>query len=142
MYDASKIVAGLAVFVVLATSPLWYNAASGSSVAPPELKLPTDSTQCVEATDYMRASHMDLLNEWRDQVVRENDRYEVGSDGVVERIDLDTGRRRQRRRGGALGSPRVDVRNRRAKVRLADHQIGRVAVAELHGVLPNQHAVV
>jgi len=25
---------------------------------------------------------MDLLNEWRDQVVRENDRYEIGSDGV------------------------------------------------------------
>ena len=36
MYDASKIVAGLAVFVVLATSPLWYNAASGQIVWTPD----------------------------------------------------------------------------------------------------------
>jgi len=46
MYDASKIVAGLAVFVVLATSPL--------------------------ATEFMRANHMDLLDQWRDTVVRDD----------------------------------------------------------------------
>ena len=79
MYDATKIVAGLVVFVILVTSPLWYNAASGSSVAAPELKLPTDSTQCVEATEYMRASHMDLLNEWRDEVVRTGERDHVSA---------------------------------------------------------------
>jgi len=70
MYDASKIVAGLVVFLVLVTSPLWYNAASGSSVAAPQLKMPTDSSQCVEETAFMRSSHMDLLNQWRDDVVR------------------------------------------------------------------------
>ena len=73
MYDAGKIVAGLAVFVVLATSPLWYNAISAAPPDAPELKTPPNgSTQCVEATDYMRANHMDLLDEWRDTVVREN----------------------------------------------------------------------
>jgi hypothetical protein len=82
MYDATKIVAGLVVFVFLVTSPLWYNAASGSSVAAPQLKLPTDSTQCVEATEYMRASHMDLLNQWRDEVVRTGKRdYVSGLSG-------------------------------------------------------------
>jgi hypothetical protein len=40
MYDASKIVAGLAVFAVLATSPLWYNRISAASAEEPELKLP------------------------------------------------------------------------------------------------------
>ncbi len=79
MYDASKIVAGLVVFLILVTSPLWYNAASGSSVAAPQLKLPTDSTQCVEATEFMRASHMDLLNQWRDDVVRTGQRDYVSS---------------------------------------------------------------
>jgi hypothetical protein len=79
MYDASKIVAGLVVFLILVTSPLWYNAASGSSVAAPQLKLPTDSTQCVEATEYMRASHMDLLNQWRDEVVRVGERDYVSA---------------------------------------------------------------
>jgi hypothetical protein len=73
MYDASKIVVGLAIFVVLATSPLWYNAISSSPPDAPELKMPQNGeTQCVEATDYMRANHMDLLDQWRDTVVREN----------------------------------------------------------------------
>jgi hypothetical protein len=72
MYDASKIVAGLAVFVLLATSPLWYNAISAAPPDAPELQQPPNgSTECVEATDYMRANHMDLLDQWRDTVVRE-----------------------------------------------------------------------
>ena len=75
MYDASKIVAGLAVFVVLATSPLWFNQISSASAEKPELTAPANgSTQCVEATDYMRANHMELLDQWRDTVVRENRR--------------------------------------------------------------------
>jgi hypothetical protein len=73
MYDASKIVAGLAVFVVLATSPLWFNQISSASAEKPELQQPTNgSTECVEATEYMRSSHMDLLDQWRDTVVRED----------------------------------------------------------------------
>ena len=73
MYDASKIVAGLAVFVVLAASPLWYNAMSAELPNAPELQQPPNgSTECVEATDYMRANHMDLLDQWRDTVVRED----------------------------------------------------------------------
>jgi hypothetical protein len=73
MYDAGKIVAGLAVFVVLATSPLWYNALSAAPPDRPELQLPTNgSTECVESTEYMRANHMELLDTWRDTVVRED----------------------------------------------------------------------
>jgi hypothetical protein len=78
MYDASKIVAGLAVFVVLATSPLWYNALSAAPPDKPELQQPTNgSTECVEATEYMRANHMNLLDTWRDTVVREDVRTYV-----------------------------------------------------------------
>ena len=73
MYDTGKIVAGLAVFVVLATSPLWYNALSAAPPDRPEIQLPTNgSTECVESTEYMRAYHMDLLDVWRDTVVRED----------------------------------------------------------------------
>jgi hypothetical protein len=90
MYDASKIVAGLAVFVVLATSPLWYNAMSAESANPPQLQLPTNgSTQCVEATDYMRSSHMRLLDEWRDAVVRDNQHTYVSTlTGVEHEMSL------------------------------------------------------
>ena len=73
MYDASKIVAGLAVFVVLATSPLWYNALSSASPAAPELPKPTNgSTECVETIEFMRTNHMNLLDQWRDTVVRDD----------------------------------------------------------------------
>ncbi len=78
MYDASKIVAGLAVFVVLATSPLWYNALSAAPPDAPQLQLPTNgSTQCVEETEFMRSSHMELLDQWRDTVVRDDVRSYV-----------------------------------------------------------------
>jgi len=73
MYDASKIVAGLAVFAVLATSPLWFNALSAAKPERPELQAPPNgSMQCVEATEFMRASHMALLDGWRNTVVRDN----------------------------------------------------------------------
>jgi len=91
MYDASKIVAGLAVFVVLATSPLWYNALSAASPEAPVLQQPTNgSTECVEATEYMRANHMDLLDQWRDTVVREDIRTytsEAGKDYTMSLSD-------------------------------------------------------
>ncbi len=78
MYDATKIVAGLAVFVILATSPLWYNVITAEPADKPELqKPPNGATECVEATDYMRASHMQLLDRWRDTVVRDNQRTYV-----------------------------------------------------------------
>jgi hypothetical protein len=73
MYDAGKIVAGLAVFVVLATSPLWYNALSAESPARPELVGPPNgAVECVESKEYMSANHMDLLDQWRDRVVRDD----------------------------------------------------------------------
>lgn len=80
MYDAGKIIVGLVVFVVVATSPLWFNALTSETPEVPEIKLPTNgSTECVETIDYMRANHMDLLNEWRDEVVRVGTRDYVSS---------------------------------------------------------------
>ena len=91
MYDASKIVAVLAVFVVLATSPLWYNALNAASPEAPALQQPTNgSTECVEETGYMRANHMDLLDTWRDTVVREDVRTytsEAGKDFTMSLSD-------------------------------------------------------
>jgi hypothetical protein len=75
MYDAGKIVAGLAVFVVLATSPLWMNAISAESPERPEIVGPPNgAVECVESREYMAANHMDLLDVWRDRVVRDDER--------------------------------------------------------------------
>lgn len=80
MYDAGKIIVGLVIFVVLATSPLWINALTDVGPEAPELVYPTNGSQeCVEATDFMIANHMDLLNEWREDVVRTGARDYVSS---------------------------------------------------------------
>jgi hypothetical protein len=78
MYDAAKILIGLVVFVVLAASPFWLNALAGPESEPPELVMPTNgSTACVEDVETMRESHMILLDEWRDTVVRTGQRTYV-----------------------------------------------------------------
>jgi len=73
MGDRGKIGFGLAVFVILATFPFWSRlAASGEAdTRLPELEYPADETACVEDTPFMTANHMDLLNQWRDDLVRE-----------------------------------------------------------------------
>ena len=71
MRDKGNIIAGLAVFFVLATFPVWYALGRTGEASPPNLELPKEGSRCVEETTYMTAHHMELLNEWRDAVVRE-----------------------------------------------------------------------
>lgn len=83
MHDAGKIFIGLAIFVAIVTAPMWYHVVAGAKPAPPDLVLPTEYDKCVEATEYMRVNHMELLNQWRDDVVRRDDRNYVAHDGTV-----------------------------------------------------------
>jgi len=83
MYDAGKIITGLLLFLAIATSPMWYHRVSGAEPSAPELKIATEARECVAPTAYMRALHMDLLNGWRDDVVRKGDRNHVGIDGTI-----------------------------------------------------------
>ena len=80
MYDAGKVILGIVVFLALVTFPLWYNLAGEASVTAPELEK-AEGTQCVEDAEWMRGRHMDLLDDWRDEVVRDGERYFVGPDG-------------------------------------------------------------
>ena len=82
MSDKGKILFGLSVFVILITYPFWSRLAAGEPEGGrPELEYPTNAEACIEPTDYMAASHMDLLNEWRDDLVREGNREYVSSTG-------------------------------------------------------------
>ncbi|MBI4677148.1 MAG: sulfate reduction electron transfer complex DsrMKJOP subunit DsrJ [Elusimicrobia bacterium] len=81
MHDTGKILAGLAVFLALATSPLWYASLARSSAAAPRLDLPAAERRCVLPREVIRASHMQLLDEWRTQVVRDGQRDYVTPDG-------------------------------------------------------------
>ncbi|MEW6442164.1 MAG: sulfate reduction electron transfer complex DsrMKJOP subunit DsrJ [bacterium] len=74
MYDAGKIIAGLLIFLALLTSPVWYNVVSGKADYQPQPQLPTEQKECVKPAAYMKPFHMDLLNQWRDEVVRQDTR--------------------------------------------------------------------
>ena len=79
MYDGQKIIVGLLVFIALASIPLWYTPAAGKAYEAPDIKLPEG--ECVESRDYMRSSHMEVLNDWRDSVVRLGNRIHVFKSG-------------------------------------------------------------
>ncbi len=70
MYDSGKIISGIVLFIVILTIPAWYNRISGKMLYKPELKLVTKEKRCVESKEYMRDNHMQLLDEWREAVVR------------------------------------------------------------------------
>ena len=84
MPDRGKILIGVAVFVILITFPFWSRlAATGEpEVGRAELVYPDPSraTACVEDSAWMTANHMNLLNEWRDGLVRQGiDEYTASS---------------------------------------------------------------
>ncbi len=81
MYDAGKVITGLVIFLVLILFPVWYNVANGRAGYSPELAKPVKGENCVMETSYMRAAHMDLLDTWRDDVVRRADRIHIAPDG-------------------------------------------------------------
>lgn len=74
MYNKATIIPGLAIFVLFVTFPLWFNAFSTASTVPkPELPQGGEK-ECVAPAAEMRESHMVLLNEWRDGVLRDGNR--------------------------------------------------------------------
>ena len=88
MSDKGKIIAGLVIFLVLVTFPIWYALAPAGDASPPDLELPADGSRCVEDTPYMIANHMDLLNQWRDAVVRDGQREYTSSSGEKYTMSL------------------------------------------------------
>ena len=90
MYNKGTIIPGLIIFVVLVTFPLWFNAFSTASTVPkPELP-PGGEKACVASAVEMRASHMVMLNEWRDDVLRNGNRTAVTVGGKEYRRGLQT----------------------------------------------------
>ncbi len=71
MYDAGKIITGLVIFVAVVTFPIWGSLGGSAEGPKPEVK---ESGRCIESATYMRANHMQMLNEWRNSVVRDNER--------------------------------------------------------------------
>ena len=83
MRDRPLILVGLLGFVWLFTLPLWHAYAGKYSPTAPDVKLPANEKQCVAPTPYMRDSHMQLLIDWREDVVRNNHRQFTAWNGKV-----------------------------------------------------------
>ncbi len=91
MYNAKYVIPGLVVFVGIFTMPIWLNFGS-EKYEYPEMALPKGEivlngqtvdagAACIEPKEWMRANHMSLLIEWRDQALRNEKRVYVASDG-------------------------------------------------------------
>lgn len=84
-----KIIAGLIIFVGFATAPFWLNAGKAAPTPEPELTPKAKEAKvCVESTEFMKTSHMQLLNTWRDAAVREDMRVYESSTGKEYDISL------------------------------------------------------
>ena len=87
LYDIKYIALGLLIFFGLLFSAVLPNL--GKTVAAPDPKLDTPAIQklaekdrkCVMPKDYMRASHMQMLVDWREAVVRDGQREFVNPEG-------------------------------------------------------------
>ncbi|MGV1100927.1 sulfate reduction electron transfer complex DsrMKJOP subunit DsrJ [Thiovibrio sp. JS02] len=77
MYGKGRIIPALIIFIGIMTSPMWLQLGNASKAPKPEK--PKEFTECVAPTQYMRETHMLLLNQWRDDILRE--------DADVERTD-------------------------------------------------------
>ena len=92
MNDKNIIITGLIIFFVFLTFPFWYNMGKASPVPEPKL---TDKAkaekECIEPKEYMKAEHMQILDIWRDSVVRNASRVFVSKSGKRFNISLSAG---------------------------------------------------
>jgi len=88
MRDRWLILTGLLIFLALSATPLWYRGVAGKHALAPELPLPAGEKECVAPVSYMKTSHMQLLQQWQDQAVRQDRHSYVSHDGKIYQINL------------------------------------------------------
>lgn len=94
MYDGGKIIVGLIVCLAFFLSPFIYDAGKDAKAPDPELtEKAKEAKECVDSTTYMRAWHMQLLDKWRQEVVRDGERYynpaNIASEATLDQRLLD-----------------------------------------------------
>lgn len=88
MYNAKAVIIGIVIFVAIFSSPFW-TSWIGQDYTKTGVVLPAGEKECIEDTEFMRAQHMRLLDEWRDQALREENRvYESALNGKKWVISL------------------------------------------------------
>ena len=89
MNDKKFIITGVIIFLVIVTFPFWYNRGKAAPAPEPILTEKAKAAQvCIRSTEYMRAEHMQLLDVWRESVVREGTRVYVNPEGKEFNMSL------------------------------------------------------
>ena len=89
MNDKKFIITGVIIFLVIVTFPFWYNRGKAAPAPEPVLTAKAKAAKtCIRSTEYMRAGHMQLLDVWREAVVREGSRVYVNPDGKEFNMSL------------------------------------------------------
>ncbi len=94
LYDGGKILIGLIIFVAFATFPFYFNIGKVNAKPEPKLdtpailQMPEQERKCVGPKAVMRTDHMQLLNNWRDSVVRDGNRQYISSTGKHYNMSL------------------------------------------------------
>jgi len=95
MYNGGKIIAGLIIFFGLVTFPFYTNFGKTVKEVKPSLDTPVINQlavkECVEPTAYMKAQHMQVLDSWRDEAVREGKRDKIIVGGIEIERSLQNG---------------------------------------------------
>ena len=82
MYDRGKIVTGIVIGLLLFLFPVFYNVGRAAKEPDPVL---TDKAkqakECIEPRAFMKTQHMKMLDDWRQTVVRDNERYYKSTNG-------------------------------------------------------------
>ncbi len=92
MNDKKYIIAGLIVFCGIVILPFLFN--FGKAAPAPEIVLTQkakDAGYCVLPKDEMKAGHMQILDMWRNTVVRESSRIYKSSSGKTFTMSLSSG---------------------------------------------------
>ena len=87
MQKKTNIVVGILVFLLVMAAPIWMNFGKDAAASNVEVSLDTptinalDEKKCIYDTEYMRENHMEILHQWKVQVVRNDNRIMVTPDG-------------------------------------------------------------
>ena len=83
MYDGWKIVIGLIIGIGLLIFPLFYNGLKAAKAPEPELTAKAkEAKECIEPTSFMRTQHMKILDRWRNEAVRDANRFYESTSGM------------------------------------------------------------
>ena len=90
MYDQGRIITGIVIGLVILTFPFWFNLGQAPARAP-EAKIAEAAKaagECIAPKDEIKTSHMQVLDDWRNTVVRDADRFYTAENGKQYEMSL------------------------------------------------------